>query len=57
MNVRWVDDERPVPTLGSLVLLKKEVVAAVALHGKLAAASLINPLFGATMGLELRHTR
>ena len=56
-TIRIVDHEGAVLTLGTLVLLHQEVIAAVTLHRELARARLSDSLFGAAVGLHLRHKR
>lgn len=48
-NVRLVENQRAVQTLLALVLLGKQVVAAVALHCQFAGAGLANPLLCAAV--------
>lgn len=50
-----VDEERAVQALLTLVLLHKEVAAAIALDGQLAGSGASEPLLRAAVGLLLRH--
>ena len=47
---------RAIQTLLALVLLEQKVIAAIPVEGQLTTSGLANPLLGAAVGLQFRHT-